>query len=49
MLWAISGLLLFLWLLGYVGAFTAGAWMHPLLVLAAILIIVSMVWRSRAT
>jgi hypothetical protein len=48
MLWTIAGFLLFLWLLGYVGAFTAGAWMHASLAVAAILVIVAMVWRSRA-
>jgi hypothetical protein len=49
MLWTIAGFLLFLWLLGYVGAFAAGAWMHVSLAAAAILVIVAMVWRSRAT
>jgi hypothetical protein len=48
MLWMIAVFLVFLWLLGYVGAFTAGAWMHVLLALAVVLVIVHMVWRSRA-
>ena len=49
MLWVIAGLLVFLWLLGFVGAFSAGTWMPVVLALAMILIIVQMVWRSRAT
>jgi len=49
MLGAAAGLLVFLWLLGYVGAFSAGAWMHVSLVLALILVVIHMVWRSRAT
>ena len=48
MLWTIAGLLVFVWLLGYVGAFTAGAWMHVFLALAVILVVVRMVWWSRA-
>jgi len=48
MLLTIAGFLVFLWLLGYVGAFTAGAWMHVSLTLAVILVIVRLVWRSRA-
>jgi len=48
MLWTMAGFLVFLWLLGYVGAFTTGPWMHVTLALAAILVIVRLVWRSRA-
>jgi hypothetical protein len=49
MLWTIAGTLLFLWLLGLVGAYTVGSWMHIFLVLAVILAIAAMAQRSRST
>jgi hypothetical protein len=47
MLWTIVALLIFLWLLGMVGAFAMGSWMHVFVVLAAILILSNFVMRSR--
>jgi hypothetical protein len=35
MLWTITVILLVLWLLGVVGVYTIGAWIHLLLVLAS--------------
>jgi hypothetical protein len=49
MLWTITVVLLVLWLLGFAGAYTVGAWIHLLLVLAVISVIVNLVLgRSRA-
>jgi hypothetical protein len=48
MLWTIVALLIFVWLLGMVGAFAMGSWMHVFLVLAAILILANVAMRSRS-
>jgi hypothetical protein len=48
MMWTMAGILLFLWLLGFVGAYTAGSWMHIFLVLAVVMAIAGMARRSRA-
>jgi hypothetical protein len=48
MLWTITVILLVLWLLGVVGVYTVGAWIHILLVLAIISIIFNLMWGRRA-
>ena len=48
MLWTITVVLLVLWLLGAVGAYSVGAWLHILLVLAVISVIINLATRQRA-
>jgi hypothetical protein len=48
MLWTITVILLVLWLLGVVGVYTIGAWIHILLVLAVIVIIFNLLSGRRA-
>lgn len=48
MLWTITVILLILWLLGVVGVYTVGAWIHLLLVLAIIMIIFNLLAGRRA-
>jgi hypothetical protein len=48
MLWTITVILLVLWLLGVVGVYTVGAWIHLLLVLAVIMIIFNLLSGRRA-
>jgi hypothetical protein len=48
MLWTITVILLVLWLLGVVGVYTVGAWIHILLVLAIISIIFNLMSSRRA-
>jgi hypothetical protein len=48
MLWTITVILLVLWLLGVVGVYTVGAWIHILLVLAIISIIFNLLAGRRA-
>jgi hypothetical protein len=48
MLWTITVILLVLWLLGVVGVYTVGAWIHLLLVLAIIMIIFNLLSGRRA-
>ena len=43
MLWLIFFILLVLWLLGLVGTYTVGAWLHLLLVLAIVVLIIQLV------
>jgi hypothetical protein len=47
MLWTITVVLLVLWLLGMTGAYTIGAWIHLLLVLAIISVLINLTtgWR----
>ena len=47
MLWTITIILLVLWLLGVVGVYTVGAWIHLLLVLAVIMIIFNLISGRR--
>ena len=47
MLWTITVILLVLWLLGVVGVYTVGAWIHILLVLAIISIIFNLMSGRR--
>ncbi len=48
MLWTVTVILLVLWLLGLVGAYSIGAWIHILLVLAIISVLINLAsgWRS---
>jgi hypothetical protein len=48
MLWTITVVLLVLWLLGVVGVYTVGAWIHLLLVLAVVMIIFNLLSGRRA-
>jgi Family of unknown function (DUF5670) len=48
MLWTITVILLILWLLGVVGVYTIGAWVHLLLILAIISIIFNLLAGRRA-
>jgi hypothetical protein len=48
MLWTITVILLILWLLGIVGVYTVGSWIHILLVLAIISIIFNLMSGRRA-
>ena len=48
MLWTIIVILLVLWLLGVVGVYTIGAWIHILLVIAIIMIIFNLMSGRRA-
>jgi Family of unknown function (DUF5670) len=48
MLWLIFFILLVLWLLGLIGTYTVGAWLHLLLVLAVIVLIIQLVLGRRS-
>jgi hypothetical protein len=48
MLWTITGVLLVLWLVGFMGFHVIGAWIHILLVLAVISLIFSLLGGRRA-
>ena len=48
MLWTITIVLIILWLLGIVGVYTVGAWIHILLVIAVILILFNLLSGRRA-
>jgi hypothetical protein len=47
MLYTIAVILLVLWLLGFVGIYTVGAFVHVLLVLALVLFVVGLMTRRR--
>jgi hypothetical protein len=47
MLWTITVILLVLWLLGMVGGYTIGSWIHILLVLAVISVIFNLMSGRR--
>jgi hypothetical protein len=47
MLWTITVVLVILWLLGVVGVYTVGAWIHLLLVLAVIVLIFNLLTGRR--
>jgi len=47
MLWTITVILVILWLLGVVGVYTIGAWIHLLLVLAVIVLIFNLLSGRR--
>lgn len=47
MLYTIAVILLVLWLLGFVGVYTVGAFVHVLLVLALVLFVVGLMTRRR--
>jgi len=48
MLFTLAVILLIAWLLGVVGTYTVGAFIHVLLVMAIVLFIVGMLTRRRA-
>jgi hypothetical protein len=48
MLWTITIILFILWLLGVIGIYTVGAWIHILLVLAVIVLIFNLLSGRRA-
>ena len=48
MLFTLAAILLIAWLLGVVGTYTIGAFVHVLLVIAIVLFIVGMLTRRRA-
>ncbi|MBS1814371.1 MAG: lmo0937 family membrane protein [Acidobacteria bacterium] len=48
MLWTITVILFVLWLIGFVGFHTLGAWIHILLVLAIISLIFNLLSGRRA-
>ena len=48
MLWTITIVLFILWLLGVVGSYTLGGWIHILLVLAVIVLIFNLLSGRRA-
>jgi len=48
MLYTIAVVLLLLWLLGFVGVYTVGAFIHVLLVIAIVLVIVQVLSGRRA-
>jgi hypothetical protein len=47
MLWLIFFILLVLWLLGLVGSYTLGGWLHILLVVAIIVLIIQLATGRR--
>ena len=48
MLWLIFFILLVLWLLGLIGSYTFGGWLHVLLVVAVIVVIIQLASGRRA-
>jgi len=48
MLWTITIVLVVLWLLGFVGGYTLGGWIHILIVLAIIVFIFNMLSGRRS-
>lgn len=49
MLWTIAVVLLVLWLLGLVSAYTMGGFIHILLVLAIVVVLVNLISGRRAS
>jgi hypothetical protein len=49
MLWTIAVILIVLWLLGMVSAYTMGGFIHALLVIAIIVIVVQVIQGRRLT
>lgn len=47
MLWTIAGILVILWLLGFITSATFGGWIHILLVVAVVVIIVRLLQGRR--
>ncbi|MDT8384340.1 MAG: lmo0937 family membrane protein [Gammaproteobacteria bacterium] len=47
MLWTIAVILIVLWLLGFVSAYTMGGFIHVLLVIAVIVILVQLIQGRR--
>jgi hypothetical protein len=49
MLWTIAVVLLVLWLLGLVSAYTMGGFIHILLVLAIVMVLINLISGRRAS
>lgn len=47
MLWTIAGILVVLWLLGLVSAYTLGGFIHVLLVVAIVIVVINLVQGRR--
>jgi hypothetical protein len=47
MLWALATVLIVLWLLGMVSAYTMGGFVHVLLVIAVVLVVVQLIQGRR--
>ena len=47
MLWTIAVILLILWLLGFVGSYTAGGLIHLLLVVAVVVVVIRLLQGRR--
>ena len=47
MLWAITVILLVLWVLGLVSSYTLGGWIHLLLVIALIVVVLNLIQGRR--
>jgi hypothetical protein len=47
MLWTIAAILLILWLLGMVSAYTVGGFIHILLVIAVVMVIIRLIQGGR--
>ena len=47
MLWTITVILLILWLLGFIGVYTVGAWIHILLVVAVVVLVIQLLSGRR--
>ncbi len=48
MLWTITVVLVILWLVGFIGGYTLGGWIHILIVLAIISVIFNLLSGRRA-
>lgn len=47
MLWTIAVILFVLWLLGFIGSYTLGGWIHVLLVIALVVIVIQFLQGRR--
>lgn len=48
MLWLVFAVLLVLWLLGMIGTYSLGGWLHVLLVIAVIVLLINLFTGRRA-
>ncbi|MFA6973842.1 MAG: lmo0937 family membrane protein [Parcubacteria group bacterium] len=47
MLWTIAVILFILWVLGFIGSYTLGGWIHVLLVIALVVIVIQLIQGRR--
>lgn len=47
MLWTIAVILFILWVLGFIGSYTLGGWIHILLVIALVVIVIQLIQGRR--